>query len=47
MSIGSVRCIISLIDGDLGFRCAELTSSSMEDDQFARLICPQLKIELA
>ena len=34
--IGSVRCIISPIDGDcaLGFRCVEFTSCSMADEQF-------------
>ena len=48
-SIGSVRCIIIPIDGDcaLGFRCIEFTSCSMADEQFASLICSQLKIGLA
>ena len=47
--IGSVRCIIIPIDGDcaLGFRCIEFTSCSMADEQFASLICSQLKIGLA
>ena len=47
-SIGSVRCIIIPIDGDcaLGFRCIEFTSCSMADEQFASLICSQLKIGL-
>ena len=46
--IGSVRCIIIPIDGDcaLGFRCIEFTSCSMADEQFASLICSQLKIGL-
>ena len=48
-AIGSVRCIIIPIDGDcaLGFRCIEFTSCSMADEQFATLICSQLKSELA
>ena len=47
-AIGSVRSIIIPIDGDcaLGFRYIELTSCSMADEQFANLICSQLKIEL-
>ena len=48
-AIGSVRCIIIPIDGDcaLGFRCIEFTSCSIADEQFATLICSQLKSELA
>ena len=48
-SIGSVRCILIPIDGDcaLGFRCIEFTSCGMADEQFATLICSQLKSELA
>ena len=47
--IGSVRCIITPIDGDcaLGFRFIEFTSCSMADEQFASLIYSQLKIGLS
>ena len=48
-AIGSARCIVIPIDGDcaLGFRSIEFTSCSTADEQFASLICSQLKIVLA